>query len=83
MLKVSPKMSKERLKRRKSKNRYDKFSWTFYNKAQNAFLKIAKNKKKIIIFLTLHRITQTWRKNFKIVSKFLKLNDIKEPKKNN
>jgi len=36
----------QRLKKRKNKNRYDKFSKYFYIKAQNAFLKIAKKNKK-------------------------------------
>ena len=39
-----------RLKKRRIKNRYDKFSKKFYTKAQNAFIEIAKkNKKKYII----------------------------------
>ena len=32
-----------RLKKRKNKNRYDKFSRSFYNNAQKAFIKLAKN----------------------------------------
>ena len=32
-----------RLKKRKSKNRYDKFSRSFYNNAQKGFIKLAKN----------------------------------------
>ena len=40
----------KRLKKRKKKNRYDKFSKNFYNRVQKAFLKIAKtDKKKYII----------------------------------
>jgi len=40
----------QRLKKRKKKNRYDKFSKNFYDKVQKAFLKIAKtDKKKYII----------------------------------
>ncbi len=35
-----------RLKKRKSLNRYDKFDMRFYNKVQNGFLKLAKNKNK-------------------------------------
>ncbi len=35
-----------RLKKRKIKNRYDKFKKTFYIKAQSAFIKIAKRNKK-------------------------------------
>ena len=39
-----------RLKKRKKKNRYDKFSKNFYSRVQKAFLKIAKtDKKKYII----------------------------------
>ena len=39
-----------RIKKRKTTNRYDKFSKNFYKRAQNAFIKIAKaNKKKYII----------------------------------
>ena len=36
----------QRLKKRKNKNRYDKFSKNFYTKVQNAFIKIAKKNKK-------------------------------------
>ncbi len=36
----------ERLKKRKSLNRYDKFDMNFYNKVQNGFLKLAKFNKK-------------------------------------
>ena len=35
----------ERLKKRKSLNRYDKFNMTFYNKVQNGFIKLSKLKK--------------------------------------
>ena len=38
-----------RLKKRRTLNRYDKFKDTFYNKVQNGFLKISKNKKKYLI----------------------------------
>ena len=38
-----------RLKSRNNKNRYDKFKFVFYNKVQNGYLKLAKNKKKYII----------------------------------
>ena len=43
VLKVNSRSSKKRLQKRKSKNRYDNFSQKFYDKAQRAFLKIAKN----------------------------------------
>jgi len=36
----------QRLKKRKKKNRYDKFSKNFYDRVQKAFLKIAKTDKK-------------------------------------
>tara|TARA_Y100001970_G_C14010476_1_gene738138 strand:- start:160 stop:807 length:648 start_codon:yes stop_codon:yes gene_type:complete len=49
ILKVSPKSSKKRLKKRKTKNRYDNFPQSFYSKAQKSFLKIAKNKKNYFI----------------------------------
>ena len=45
VLKVSMASSKKRLKKRKTKNRYDNFSQSFYKKAQNAFIKLAKNRK--------------------------------------
>ena len=50
ILKVSSKASKLRLKKRRTKNRYDNFPVKFYLKAQRAFLKIAKNKSKYLIF---------------------------------
>lgn len=44
---VNQKNLKERLKVRKSLNRYDKFDISFYKKVQNGFLKLSKIKKKI------------------------------------
>ena len=44
ILKVKISKALERLKKRKKKNRYDKFSKNFYINAQNAFIKIAKKK---------------------------------------
>ena len=47
---VNKKNMIKRLKLRKSVNRYDKFNYSFYNKVQNGFLKIAKkNKRKYMI----------------------------------
>ena len=46
ILKVKISKALERLKKRKKKNRYDKFSKHFYIKAQNAFIKIAKKNKR-------------------------------------
>ena len=50
ILKVNISKALKRLKKRKKKNRYDKFSKEFYIKAQKAFIQIAKkNKKKYFI----------------------------------
>tara|TARA_B100001121_G_scaffold194089_1_gene169602 strand:- start:182 stop:826 length:645 start_codon:yes stop_codon:yes gene_type:complete len=49
VLKVSLKSSKKRLLKRKTSNRYDNFSKSFYNNAQKSFLKIAQNKKNYFI----------------------------------
>jgi len=50
ILKVNISKALQRLKERKKKNRYDKFSKNFYEKVQKAFLNIAKtDKKKYII----------------------------------
>tara|TARA_Y100000590_G_scaffold461187_1_gene622182 strand:+ start:379 stop:1026 length:648 start_codon:yes stop_codon:yes gene_type:complete len=50
VLKVSIPSVRRRLKKRKKKNRYDKFSINFYKRAQNAFIKIAnKNKKRYFV----------------------------------
>ena len=50
ILKTNISRAMQRLKKRKKKNRYDKFSKSFYGRVQKAFLKIAKtNKKKYFI----------------------------------
>ena len=50
ILKVNIDKAMKRINKRKSKNRYDKFSKKFYKNVQNAFIKIAKkNKKKYVI----------------------------------
>ena len=50
VLKVNISAALRRLKKRKQKNRYDKFSKNFYVRAQNAFIKIAKkNKEKYFV----------------------------------
>ena len=50
VLKVNISKAIQRLKKRKKKNRYDKFSKNFYIKVQNAFIKIArKNAKRYCI----------------------------------
>ena len=51
VLKVRIQKALKRLRKRAKKNRYDKFSKSFYIKAQNAFIKIAKkNRNKYYIF---------------------------------
>ena len=49
ILKVKISKALQRLKKRKIKNRYDKFSKNFYIKVQNAFIKLAKRIKKDIL----------------------------------
>jgi len=43
---------KKRLKKRINKNRYDKFSFSFYKKVQIGFMKLLKNKKNVTIINT-------------------------------
>ena len=42
---VNKKNLNERLRQRKSLNRYDKFDMSFYNKVQNGFLRLSKKQK--------------------------------------
>ena len=63
VLKVSPRSSKKRLSNRKSRNRYDNFSQSFYTKAQNSFIKIA-NKKKNYFVLESSANNQTLEKKY-------------------
>ena len=49
ILKVSKNSSKKRLKKRKTKNRYDNFAQSFYTRAQRSFIKIANKKKNYFI----------------------------------
>ena len=46
ILKVNISKALQRLKKRKKKNRYDKFSKSFYIKVQDAFIKLAKKDKR-------------------------------------
>ncbi len=73
VLKVKPKIAFSRLKKRRYKNRYDKFSRKFYIKAQNSFLKIAKNKKNYFVFDSSQNTDELEKKIYKIVlTKLLK-----------
>ena len=73
ILKVAEKISRARLKKRKTKNRYDNFSKSFYSKAQKSFLKIAKNKKNYYILDSSSNDNTLEKKVFKIVSRYLKI----------
>ena len=73
ILKVSSNSSKIRLKNRKTKNRYDNFSQSFYTEAQNSFLKIAKNKKNYFVLDSSKNNSNLEKKIFKIVFNFLKI----------
>jgi dTMP kinase len=73
VLKVSTETSKKRLKKRKTKNRYDNFAQNFYSKAQNSFLKIAKNKKNYFVLNSSKNDNNLEKKIFKIVSSYLNI----------
>jgi len=73
VLKVSTETSRKRLKKRKTKNRYDNFAQNFYSKAQNSFLKIAKNKKNYFVLNSSKNDSNLEKKIFKIVSAYLKI----------
>ena len=73
ILKVSTKTSKKRLKKRKTKNRYDNFNQSFYNKAQKSFLKIEKNKKNYFVLNSSLNDNSLEKKIFNITQKYLKI----------
>ena len=73
ILKVSTKSSRKRLSERKSKNRYDNFPQSFYNKAQKSFINIAKGKKNYFILESSKNDNKLETKIFKIVSKSLNI----------
>ena len=73
ILKVSMNSSKKRLKKRKTKNRYDNFSQSFYNRAQKSFIKLAKNKKNYFILNSSLNDNSVETKIFSIIKKRLKI----------
>ena len=73
VLKVSEKSSRARLKKRKTKNRYDNFAKSFYTKAQKSFIKIAKNKKNYFILDSSSNDKALQIKIFNIVNKYLNI----------
>ena len=72
VLKVSSKTSNKRLKKRKTKNRYDNFAQSFYTRAQKSFLKIANRKKNYYILNSSRNNNDLEKKIFRIVIKYLK-----------
>ena len=73
ILKVSTKSSKNRLKKRRTKNRYDNFAQAFYTKAQKAFIKLAKRKKNYFILDSSENDNIVEEKIFNIVNKQLNI----------
>ncbi len=73
ILKVSINASRKRLKKRKSKNRYDNFSQSFYTKAQKSFVKLSKNKRNYFVLDSSANDSSLENKIFKIVNRFLKI----------
>ena len=71
ILTVNLSKSFQRLKRRKKKNRYDKFTKNFYKKVQKGYVLIAKNKKKNSLVLNTSHDSKYIEKL--IFSKFLEL----------
>ena len=73
ILRVSQNSSRQRLKKRRSKNRYDNFAQSFYNKAQKSFLKIAKNKKNYFVLESSSNDNFLEEKILNIVKKYLNI----------
>ena len=73
VLKVSKQTSRKRLIKRKTKNRYDNFAQSFYNKAQNSFIRIAKNKKNYFILDSSSNDSSLEHKIFGICKKYLNI----------
>ena len=73
VLKVTTIASQKRLKKRRTKNSYDNFPQSFYNKAQKSFLKIAKNKKNYFVLDSSINDSFIEKKIFKIVCNHLRI----------
>lgn len=71
VLTVSPKVSKQRLKKRRTKNRYDNFPQSFYTKAQKSFVKLAKGKNNYFVFDASKNDKNLEKLIFRVVSKRL------------
>mgnify|MGYP001337545024 CR=1 FL=1 len=73
ILKVTVNSSRKRLKKRRTKNRYDNFNQSFYTKAQKSFIKIAKKKRNYFVVDSSANDTFVENKIFKIVKKYLNI----------
>ena len=73
VLKVSKKTSQIRLKKRKTRNRYDNFKQSFYTKAQKSFIKIAKNKKNYLVLDSSFNNNTLENKIFNVIKKYLNI----------
>ena len=73
ILKVSKNSSRQRLRKRKTKNRYDNFAQSFYRKAQNSFIKIAKNRKNYFTLDSSTNDSSLERKIFDVCNKYLNI----------
>ena len=73
ILKTSVISSRKRLIKRKTKNRYDNFSQSFYNNAQKSFIKIAKNRKNYFILDSSANDNSLENKIFNIIKKYLNI----------
>ena len=73
ILKVTTKSSQLRLKKRKTRNRYDNFSKSFYSKAQKAFVKLGKNKKNYYILDSSLNNNILEKEIFRIICKHIKI----------
>ena len=71
ILKVSTKSSKNRLRKRRTKNRYDNFAQSFYTKAQRVFVNLAKRKKNYFVLDSSLNNNLVEKKIFNIVNKHL------------
>jgi len=69
---VSKKNLVRRLRIRRNKNRYDKFNFKFYNKVQNGFLKISKNKRNYFVINSDNDILLNRKEILKIILKKIK-----------
>ena len=72
VLKVSSESSRKRLLKRRTKNRYDNFAKSYYQKAQKSFLKIAKNKKNYHVLNSSNNDNLLEKKILNVVLKLIK-----------